>query len=180
MTKGLELHNAGQYFEASEILNKLFLSNPQDQEVKDLLADVYEQLGYQQENPGLRNSFLSGAYELRTGIPQGETADTSSPEVIRAMSTELFLDFLAIKMDSRKAEDLEFIISPRRADASAFDMELTLADASKAFQRQYIQQHIDRAGGNMTDAASRLGLHRSNLYRKMRQLDMDGTEDEED
>jgi len=79
-----------------------------------------------------------------------------------------------------EAEDLEFIISPRRADASAFDMNLTLADASKSFQRQYIQQHIERAGGNMTDAASRLGLHRSNLYRKMRQLDMDGTEEDLD
>ena len=67
MSKGLELHNNGQYLEASEILNKLFLSDPSDQEVKDLLADVYEQLGYQQENPGLRNSFLSGAYELRSG-----------------------------------------------------------------------------------------------------------------
>jgi len=31
---------------------------------------------------------------------------------------------------------------------------------------------IDRAGGNMSDAAERLGLHRSNLYRKMRQLGM--------
>ncbi len=32
---------------------------------------------------------------------------------------------------------------------------------------------IARARGNMSDAAERLGLHRSNLYRKMRQLGMD-------
>lgn len=111
MAKGLALHNDGQYLEASEILNKLFLSDPSDQEVKDLLADVYEQLGYQQENPGLRNSFLSGAYELRTGIPIGDNPDTTGPDVIRAMSTELFLDFLAIKMDSRQAEDIEFTMN---------------------------------------------------------------------
>ncbi|MBO9433588.1 MBL fold metallo-hydrolase [Ruegeria sp. R13_0] len=128
MAKGLELHNAGQYFEASEILNKLFLSDPSDQEVKDLLADVYEQLGYQQENPGLRNSFLSGAYELRSGIPTGETADTSSPEVIRAMSTELFLDFLAIKMDSRKAEGIEFTMNLSTPDnGEMFAIELAKA-----------------------------------------------------
>ena len=77
-----------------------------------------------------------------------------------------------------EAEDLEFIISPRKSSSSAFDMDLPLTDATKSFQRQYIQRHIDRAGGNMTDAAERLGLHRSNLYRKMRQLDMDGAEDE--
>ena len=32
---------------------------------KDLLADIFEQIGYQQENPGLRNSFLAAAYELQ-------------------------------------------------------------------------------------------------------------------
>ena len=71
-------------------------AEPQNQVAKDLLADVFEQLGYQQENPGLRNSYLAAAYELRSGIPQGETVDSSSPDVIRAMSTELFLNFLGI------------------------------------------------------------------------------------
>ena len=46
------------------------------------LADVFEQLGYQQENPGLRNSFLAAAYELRSGIPQGAIVDSSGPDVI--------------------------------------------------------------------------------------------------
>jgi transcriptional regulator of acetoin/glycerol metabolism len=36
----------------------------------------------------------------------------------------------------------------------------------------HIQRAIDACGGNMTEAADRLGLHRSNLYRKMRQLGM--------
>ena len=72
-----------------EIVNKLVQAEPQNQAAKDLLADIFEQIGYQQENPGLRNSFLAAAYELRTGIPQGETANSSSPDVIRAMSTEL-------------------------------------------------------------------------------------------
>ncbi len=68
------LHNEGKYLLAQEIVNKLVQAEPQNQAAKDLLADIFEQIGYQQENPGLRNSFLAGAYELRTGIPQGETA----------------------------------------------------------------------------------------------------------
>ena len=92
-------------------MNKLVQAEPDNAEAKDLLADIFEQIGYQQENPGLRNSFLAGAYELRTGIPQGETANSSSPDVIRAMSTELFLNFLGIRMDSRKAEGLRFTIN---------------------------------------------------------------------
>lgn len=111
MVRGRQLHEEGRYLLASEILNKLVQAEPGNQAAKDLLADVYEQIGYQQENPGLRNSFLAGAYELRSGIPQGEAVSSSSPDVIRAMSTELFLNFLGIRMDARKADGLRFTIN---------------------------------------------------------------------
>jgi Nif-specific regulatory protein len=74
-------------------------------------------------------------------------------------------------------DDLAFIDSPR-GDESLVPMDLTLTDATHRFQCDYIQRHIDRAGGNMTDAADQLGLHRSNLYRKMRQLGMSGADAE--
>ena len=111
MAKSRKLHAAGEYFQAQEIMNKLVQAEPQNQAARELLADVFEQIGYQQENPGLRNSYLSGAFELRSGIPQGEAIDSAGPDVIRAMSTELFLDFLGIRMDSRKAEGMEFTIN---------------------------------------------------------------------
>lgn len=76
-------------------------------------------------------------------------------------------------------EDLAFIISPgRTGELDPISLDLTLTDATKQFQTDYIRKHIDAAGGNMSDAARHLGLHRSNLYRKMRQLDMP-TGDEE-
>src|SRR5690242_1637083 len=111
ITRGRQLYEEGQYLLAQEIVNKLVQAEPQNQVAKDLLADIFEQIGYQQENPGLRNSFLAGAYELRTGIPEGETANSSSPDVVRAMTTELFLNFLGIRLDSRKAEGLRFTIN---------------------------------------------------------------------
>jgi alkyl sulfatase BDS1-like metallo-beta-lactamase superfamily hydrolase len=111
MEKGRELHDKGEYFLAQEILNKLVQAEPQNGSAKDLLADVFEQIGYQQENPGLRNSYLAGALELRSGIPQGEQIDSAGPDVVRAMSTELFLDFLGIRLDSRKADYMEFTIN---------------------------------------------------------------------
>ena len=111
MEKSRALFDQGEYFNAQEIMNKLVQAEPQNQPAKDLLADVFEQIGYQQENPGLRNSYLAGALELRSGIPEGQQIDSSSPDVVRAMSTELFLDFLGIRMDSRKAEGLGFTIN---------------------------------------------------------------------
>ena len=126
MARGKELAGQGKYLEASEILNKLVYAQPQNQAGKDLLADVFEQLGYQQENPGLRNSFLAAAYELRSGIPATEAVSSSSPDVIRAMSTELFLNFLGIRMDSRKAEGMRFtinLITPDNGQKFLIEME---------------------------------------------------------
>ncbi|MEA3410712.1 MAG: alkyl sulfatase dimerization domain-containing protein [Pseudomonadota bacterium] len=111
LDKGRELHDEGRYLEASEILDKLVHAQPENRKAKGLLADVYEQIGYQQENPGLRNSFLQGAYELRSGIPKGFATSTLGPDMVRAMDTGLFLDFLGIMMDSRKVEDMAFTIN---------------------------------------------------------------------
>ncbi len=126
LSRARQLHDEGKYLLASEILDKLVHAEPQNQAAKDLLADVFEQIGYQQENPGLRNSFLAGAYELRTGIPEGTSPKSSGPDVIRAMSTELFLNFLAIRMDSRKAEGLRFtmnLITPDNGEQFAIELE---------------------------------------------------------
>ena len=126
LARGRELHDKGKYFLAQEIVNKLVQAEPQNQAAKELLADIFEQIGYQQENPGLRNSYLAGAYELRSGIPQGKTASSTNPDVIRAMDTELFLNFLGIRMDSRKAEGLRFtinLITPDNGEKFLIEME---------------------------------------------------------
>ena len=105
MSKGIELYNVGKYLEASEILNKLVYAEPQNEAAKDLLADVFEQLGYQQENPGLRNSFLAGAFELRSGIPDGASPESITADVVQAMTTSMFLDFLGVMMDAIKQRE---------------------------------------------------------------------------
>ena len=130
LAKGRELYDQGQYRHAQEILDKLVWAEPDDQEAKDLLADVYEQLGYQQESPSARNSFLAAALELRSGIPEGAIPESVTPDVLRAMSTELFLDFLGIMMDSKAAEaaGLGFtanLVTPDRGET--FVLELSNA-----------------------------------------------------
>jgi Nif-specific regulatory protein len=70
------------------------------------------------------------------------------------------------------AGDLAFILSPRTEAAVVTDLSQTLAGATTDFQIAYIQRALERAGGNVSQAATQLGLHRSNLYRKMRQLRM--------
>ena len=130
LAKGRELYNLGQYRHAQEIVGKLVWADSDNQEGKDLLADIFEQLGYQQESNSLRNSFLAAAFELRHGIPEGAIISPVVPDVLKAMSTEMFLEFLAIRMDSRKAEadGLEFkinFVNPDRGER--FVLELSNA-----------------------------------------------------
>jgi alkyl sulfatase BDS1-like metallo-beta-lactamase superfamily hydrolase len=111
LAKGRELVADGQYLQATEILNRLVYAEPGNQEAKDLLADAFEQLGYQQESSSLRDSFLAAALELRSGIPQGLSLRVASPDTVRAMSVELWLDYLGILLDSRKAAGMSFVIN---------------------------------------------------------------------
>ncbi len=74
--------------------------------------------------------------------------------------------------DKVEAEDLAFILSPTSQSRGLLEVDLPLAEATEHYQSEYIQQAIDRNRGNMSEAARQLGLHRSNLYRKMRQLGM--------
>ena len=133
IAKGRELFKEGKYKLATEILNKLVYAEPANQEAKDLLADNFEQLGYQQESPSVRNSFLAGAYELRNGIPTGASPKTTSPDLVKAISTELFLDFLAIRLDSKKAGNEHFVINLITPDNNEkFAVELSNATLTSA------------------------------------------------
>jgi len=128
IAKGRELHGQGKYFEAVEILNKLVYAEPENAVAKDLLADVFEQIGYQKESPSVRNSFLAAAYELRNGMPPGVPPSSSGPDTIRGMTTDLWLDFLAIRLDSRKAAGHKFtfnLVTPDNGET--FVVELSNA-----------------------------------------------------
>lgn len=74
--------------------------------------------------------------------------------------------------DRVEAEDLAFILAPGGDTPLVTNFDQTLTGATAEFQAEYIKRAIAQAGGNMSQAASQLGLHRSNLYRKMRQLGM--------
>ena len=149
--RGQELHDEGKYFHAQEILNKLVWAEPDNVEGRNLLADVWEQIGYQQENPGLRNSFLAGAFELRSGIPEGRPPSTSGPDMISAMSTELFLDFIGIRMDSKKAEALPSyrinLVTPDNGEKFAIDLSNATFTNVEGFQHDDpdLEVTIDRS-----------------------------------
>lgn len=111
MDKGQKLFDQGQYRYAMEIINKLVQAQAANQPAKDLLADIFEQLGYQYESTSMRNVHLAAANELRSGIVTGSAFKSSGPDVVKAMTTEQWLDALGIRVDSSKADDMNFTIN---------------------------------------------------------------------
>lgn len=75
--------------------------------------------------------------------------------------------------DTIEESDLAFVLAPSSSsDIGTVPSNMELSDATDVFQKQYIQRHVELAGGNLAQAAKQLGMHRSNLYRKMTQLGM--------
>ena len=56
------------------------------------------------------------------------------------------------------------------AAPSALPLDLPLRDARDAFERVYFEHHIAKEGGNMSRVADSVGLERTHLYRKLKQL----------
>ncbi len=121
INKGKQLYNKGDYMLATEILNKLVYAEPGNQEAKDLLADCFEQIGYQKESPSVRNSFLAAAYELRNGIPTGASPKSASPDLLQALTVSMMLDFVGIRLN------------PERAVGKSFVINLTLPDIKEKY-----------------------------------------------
>lgn len=111
LARGRVLHDEGRDLEAMELLNKLVYAEPDNRAASDLLADVFEQIGYRQESASLRNSFLAGAHELRNGMPARVARQTGGPDMVRAVTTDLWLDYLAVNVDSRRTEGMRLVIN---------------------------------------------------------------------
>lgn len=65
----------------------------------------------------------------------------------------------------------EFNASKPEAQAAIdLPLDLPLRQARDAFEQHYFAYHIREAGGNMSRVAERVGLERTHLYRKLKQL----------
>ncbi|EKJ95063.1 alkyl sulfatase [Bradyrhizobium lupini HPC(L)] len=95
--------DSGEYRWVAEALKHVVFADAGDQAAKELLADAYEQMGYQAESGPWRSIYLQGALELRHGVPTVGSINTAGPDTVRAMPPELLFDYLAVKLNAEKA-----------------------------------------------------------------------------
>src|SRR5882757_293922 len=106
----------GEYRWVAQVLKELVYADPENIEARALCADALEQMGYQAESATWRNAFLYGAQELRHGVFQVLARGTMGADTLAGLSTDIFFDALAIRVDPAKAAGQAFVINWRFTD----------------------------------------------------------------
>jgi alkyl sulfatase BDS1-like metallo-beta-lactamase superfamily hydrolase len=109
LEKARQSFEKGEYRWTAEVLDHLVQADPQNIKARALLADTFEQLGYQAESGAWRNFYLSGAWELRHGRPQASPARISRG-MLEGLPLENLFQALSVRLNGPKAEgkDLRF------------------------------------------------------------------------
>lgn len=97
-------YDKGEYRWVAELLDQAVLDAPDDKAAKELLAQTYEQLGYQSESATWRNSYLTAAQELRNGPPTKGVRRSDLIELMKQTPTERFLEAMAASLDGPAAD----------------------------------------------------------------------------
>ena len=99
-------------------------------------------------------------------------ASYSWPGNVRELRNVVERVMIMIPADEIQADDLAFLGGAVEApQVSGFEIgQLPLRDAREQFERDYIRRALASCEGNVTKAAALLGLERSHLHRKLRQL----------
>lgn len=100
-------YDSADYRWAAELLNHLVFADPGNKNAKSLLAATYDQLAYQAESGPWRDTYLTGAYELRHGPPEQGLDVSSAVEVIRRTPVHRFFDSMATRLNGPDAEGVE-------------------------------------------------------------------------
>jgi alkyl sulfatase BDS1-like metallo-beta-lactamase superfamily hydrolase len=100
---------------AASLLNHAVFADEHDSQARSMLAEVYTRLGQGAENGTWRNFYLVGALEL-TGDVVPANLNSTSPEMIAALTVEQVFGSLAIRIDGPKAWNESLVIDWRLTD----------------------------------------------------------------
>lgn len=118
---------AGDYRWSSDLLSQIVFAEPTNRPARLLLADSFEQQGYQAESGIWRNQFLMAAKELREGVKTRATSSQSN-DMIAAVPTQELLDSAATRFDPGKLGGRTLAINlvmPDRQETAGIEVSRT-------------------------------------------------------
>jgi len=113
LQKAQAAFDRGEYRWVAMLLNHLVFAEPQRADARGLLAQAYDQLGYQAESGPWRDEYLTGAYELRHSPPPagGPTVLAGRESLLAEIPVARFLDAMAARLNGPKAEGRHFVMN---------------------------------------------------------------------
>jgi len=145
-------YEQGNYRWVAQVVSKVVFADPNNEAARNLEADALEQLGYQAESGPWRNFYLTGAQELRNGVQKLPTPNTASPDTVKAMSPEMFFDYLGVHINGEKAASAKAVFNiDLGSDGGKYKLEL----------ENGVLNHT--AGAEAKDADATIALNRETL-----------------
>ena len=135
MAKARQDFERGEYRWVAEVMNQVVFAYPDNAEARHLQAAALEQLGYQAESAVWRNIYLSGAQELREGLPTASgTSGSVSVDSIRAMTIPLFFDYWGVRLNQEKANGKSMVINWTFTDQQEQHYALNLSNCALTYR----------------------------------------------
>ena len=133
--------------------------------------------------PLLVRFFLDEFARLYSRVPKTVAPDAQDilnryawPGNVRELKNCMERLVIVLRSDEIAPPDLPDDILSRVEAPTALPEKGSLQEAREAFERKFIQETLRRNGGNMVQTARELGIDRSGLYKKMRNLGIRGEE----
>lgn len=109
--------DAGEYQWVAEVTNEIIFAQPENEAARLLCADALEQLGYQAESGTWRNTYLSGATELRNGnAAAANTKPSQNTDLLMSMTASNLFDYISILLDKQAISDYDFCVNATLTD----------------------------------------------------------------
>lgn len=141
----------GEYRWVASAMSQVVYADPSNRAARELGADALEQLGYQSEAGTWRSAYLVGAMELRNGVPKIPSGGTANADTLKAVSNDLFFDYLGVRLDAAKAEGKRLVINWNFTDSKQ-QFVLTLENSA-----------LTHIAGRQPDADATVTLSRATL-----------------
>ena len=111
LEKASQSMQRGEYRWVAEVLYHLVFAQPDNGSAKQMLAEAYQQLGYQSESGPWRDIYLSGALELLSGTADQHYDPEFGRAFVQQVPLEQFMKALSVRLDGEKAEGERLVLN---------------------------------------------------------------------
>ena len=150
---GQAAFESGDYRWAAEVFNHIVFADPDNQQGRDWLSATYEQLGFQAESGAWRSYYLTGAAELRRGVPDLGNPNLGNPDFLKAVPSLDLFDALAVRYN------------PGEMDRDPFVVVFNFPDRDETISLLVEKSVLVPRMGDTEDATATVTIDRSDLDR---------------